>query len=101
MTKVLDGWREKYGWERSSGDKALDALLDSVTSHEGWRCPHCGQKSTSQKEELSNQEYFDLIHDSSGEPLEMRCSYCFEKYFLKAYMVLKYSTCVDKDFCDE
>lgn len=101
MTKVLDGWREKYDWEKAPGDNAINDLIDAVTSHQGWRCPHCGQKATVQEEELSNQEYLDLIHDSYAEPMERKCSYCFEKYFLKAHMVLKYSTCVDKDFGDE
>lgn len=101
MTKVLDGWREKYEWERASGDKGLDALLDSVTSHQGWVCPNCDRRTDVYDEELSNQAYMELIHDSYAEPMKMKCGSCCKPYFLKAHMVLKYSTCVDKDFGDE
>ena len=101
MTKVLDGWRTKYDWERSSGDKSLDLLLDSVTSHEGWHCPYCAHKMTVQEEEFTNQQYFELIHDSYGEPMKMECGSCSKPYFLKGHMTLKYSTCEDKDFGDE
>jgi hypothetical protein len=100
MAKTLNGWRSRCAWDKPSGNAYLDGLMETVTSHDGWLCPHCKEKTDPSDGELSNQEYFELIHNSYSEPMERECGSCSEKYFLKAHMTIKYYTCEDKEFED-
>jgi DNA-directed RNA polymerase subunit RPC12/RpoP len=98
MAKEVQGWRDKHYQGVLTGISTLDGLLDIGMSHDGWACPYCDFEEDMERAELSNGDYGQLMQESYHEPLERECEGCGKKYFLKAHVVIKYSTCIDKTF---
>jgi len=102
MGEVVKGWKTEYDWDKPTGLKELDKLIDARTSDEGWKCPHCDSKSSPQEEEMSNHNYIRLLVGTDDDgPMEMECGNCYKKFFLRASPAIKYETCSDKSFGDD
>lgn len=97
--KVVEGWRNKRNQDAMmTGVAMIDGLLDIGVSHDGWSCPHCNFEDDMYRAYLNNQDYIQLMNESYHDPLERECEGCGKRYFLKAHVVIKYSTCIDKVF---
>jgi DNA-directed RNA polymerase subunit RPC12/RpoP len=101
MSKVVKGWKTEYDWDKPTGLKELDNLIDARTSDEGWRCPHCDEKTDPMEEEMNNSNYIELIVGTDDEPMKWHCGNCDKEYFLRARPAIKYETCANKSFGDD
>jgi len=96
MSKEIEGYYRKGREPTKTDIPGLNTLFEAICSHDGWLCPHCGEKSDVWEEEMGNDTYFKLLHEY--EPIKMFCQHCDKEYYLKCRQTLKYSTCADESF---
>ena len=97
--KTKEGWREPQKWDTKSPDIMFNAFTDALQSHDGWECPRCGRKDRVGMDcGLTNESYINLM--VGGDPEEMRCNSCDQNYWLKAFVVTKYTTSTTEKFED-
>lgn len=102
MSKEVWGWRDSSD-DFVSGHPMVNAVLEASRSHDGWSCPHCGNKYTLTDahcgEGVSNEEYFDLIENF--EKVKMNCDDCGEDYYVRCLVTKRFYSCEDDTFGDD
>jgi uncharacterized protein with PIN domain len=87
---VKNGWQEKDSFlERLALPERIMGHMRAVTSDDGWECPHCGHKETTEDQEMGMDEY---LKHMNGETIEDICQECDKTYWLKARVIIKYKT---------
>ena len=93
---VKEGFRKPRDWDVKMGGVG-DTIIRLTQSDDGWQCPHCGAKDQVGMDcGLSHDDFVQMMHDSAV--IEMHCYECDKKYWLKAFVVTKYSTSTEEKF---